>query len=241
MEQFEQRLMELKQPEPEVLLGALALYHSTDNAFFRNYVLENLRARAGQTQLEGLGMGLMFAWKETGEENFRSGIEQLALRPVQVERLADAYGELPFRMTYEMQLNRMAWVSRVAEQFVDLRGRLYDEETGLYRAAEGSGFSPAATGWYLAALVNSIEACDQQLYEHWRTLVDIFREALRGVLNGGSTSGAEAQVVYAIRKAVRLGIIDPERYLPQAEKLAAAMSEQNGLGAYMLAQSEIGR
>lgn len=238
MKQFEQRLMEMQQPEPAVLLGAVALYRATGDELYKAYVLEKLRACMGEGQIAGLGMGLMFAWEETGEECFRSSMEQLALRPVAMERLADAYGELPFRMAYEMKLNRMAWVSRVAEQFIDLRNRLYDEKTGLYRATEGSGFSPMATGWYLAALVDSIEACDQQLYEHWRSLVNIFREALRGMLRSGSTGGAEALIVYAIRKGVRLGIIDPERYLPQAEKLAAVMSEQNDLGAYMLAQSE---
>lgn len=241
MEQFEQALIEAKQPEPAVFIGAVALYCATGKDFYRNYVLERLRACAGQHLPQGLGMGLMFALEETGEECFRSGIEQLALRPVQVERLADAYGELPFRMAYEMKLNRMAWVSRVTEQFADLRKRLYDGETGLYKAAEGSGFSPMATGWYLAALVDSIEVCDQQLYEHWRVLVDTFREALRGLLRSGSTGGAEALVVYAIRKGVRLGVIDPERYLPVAEQLRAAMSEQSSLGAFMLAWAEEAR
>lgn len=238
MEQFEQALMETKQPEPAVLMGAVALYRATGKEIYRTYMLERLRACAGQSQPQGLGMGLMFALEETGEECFRNGIEQLALRPVVIERLADAYGELPFRMAYEMKLNRMAWVSRVVEQFVDLRSRMYVEETGLYQAAVGSGFSPMATGWYLAALVDSIEVCDQQLYEHWRTLVNLFREAIRGLLHSGNTGGAEALVVYCIRKGVRLGVIDPERYLPVAERLSAAMSEQSSLGAYMLARAE---
>lgn len=238
MEQFEQALMDTKQPEPSVLMGAVAMYRATGKTFYRDYVLEKLRACVAENRLDGMGMVLLFGMEETGEECFRSGIEQLALRPVCVERLADAYGELPFRMAYEMKLNRMAWVSRVAEQYQSLRSRLFDKETGLYLAAEGSGFSPAATGWYLAALVDGIEACEQQLYEHWRTLVNLFREALRGMLQSGSASGAEALVVYAIRKGVRLGIIDPERYLPAADKLAKTMNEQTCLGAYMLARAE---
>lgn len=241
MEQFQQALTDLHQPEPQVLMGAIALYQATGAAFYKDYAVERLRARVTEGNLDGLGMGLMFALAETGEECFRSGIEQLALRPVQVDRLADAYGELPFRMAYEMKLNRMAWVSRVAEQFISLQEKLMDKETGLYLAAEGSGFSPAATGWYLAALVDSIEACDQQLYEHWRTLVDIFRQALRAVLHEGGTGGAEALAVYAIRKGVRLGILDPERYLPATARLAQEMNEQNSLGAYMLARAEEAR
>lgn len=241
MEQLEQTLAALQQPEADVLMGAMALCRASGASFYRDYALDKLRACARENRLDGLGMGMLFGLEATGEECFRHAVEQLAARPAQVERLADAYGELPFRMAYEMRLNRMAWVSRVVEQFTHLRKRLLDKETGLYRAAEGSGFSPAATGWYLAALVDCMEACDQQLYEHWRALVDIFREAMRGVLHAGSTSGAEALMVYAIRKGVRLGVLDPERYLPVAQGLAANISVENGLGAYMLAQAEEAR
>lgn len=240
MEQFEQALRELQQPEPRVLMGAVALYRAGGAAFYREYVLEKLRAAVAENRLDGLGMGLMFALEETGEACFREGIDQLAACPARVEKLADAYEQLPFRMACEMKLNRMAWVSLVAEQFASLRARLMDKETGLYLAAEGSGFSPAATGWYLAALADSIEACDQQLYEHWRALVDIFRQALRGMLQAGST-GAEALTVYAIRKGVRLGIINPERYLPTAQRLSLSINEQSDLAAAMLARAEEGR
>lgn len=238
MEQLKQALQAVQQPEPAVLMGAVALYRATGDRFYRDNALEKLRACMAENRLDGLGLGLMFALEETGEECFHSAIEQLTRRPVQVERLADTYGELPFRMAYEMKLNRMAWVSRVAEQFTSLRDRLLDRETGLYQAAEGSGFSPKATGWYLAALADSIEACDQQLYEHWRTLVNLFRQALRGMLRSGSAGGAEALAVYAIRKGVRLGIIDPERYLPLAEQLTQTEDWRSDLGPAMLAWAE---
>lgn len=238
MERFEEYLKQQPKAEPHLLMGCIAAWKYTGRPCFRDYVVNQAREAMEEGRLEGFGMALLFALEETGEEDFRRAVEQLAETPMEVARLADAYAVLPFRMAYEMKLNRMAWVSRVVEQFSSLHQRLYHEETGLCSAAEGTGFSPSSTGWYLAALVDTIEACDQQLYEHWRSLVNIFRQTLRGMLLSGSTGGAEAWLVYSIRKAVRLGLIDPERYLPKAETLAAMMDQQSCPGAYWLARTE---
>lgn len=228
MARFEQYLNETAEPDLALLMGCVQVYQATGNARCRDYAVEHAKA----------GAPLLFALDVTGAESIRQAAVEQAGRELDVQRLEEAFALLPFRMGYEMKLNRMAWVSRVAEQFKGLRTRLYDEEAGLYCAAAGEGFTPVSTGWYLAALVDSIEACDQQLYEHWRALVDIFRECLRGLLRFGNTAGAESLTVYAIRKAVRMGIIDPERYLPAADKLEKTMDESAGMGAYMMAWAE---
>lgn len=225
---FEQYVNETAEPDLALLMGCIRVYQATGNALLRDYAVKHAKA----------GMPLLFALDVTGEERIRQAAVEQAAQDMNVQRLEEAFALLPFRMGYEMKLNRMAWVSRVAEQFKGLRTRLYDAEAGLYCASAGEGFTPVSTGWYLAALVDSIEACDQQLYEHWRALVDIFRECLRGLLRFGNTAGAESLAVYAIRKAVRMGIIDPERYLPAAEKLETTMDESAGMSAYMMAWAE---
>ena len=232
MARFEQYLRETQQADDALLMGCIHVYRATGKALYRDYVVN--QARSGHAG----GMPLLFAMEKTGDEALRQAVEQQAAQPMEVRRLEQAYEVLPFRMAYEMKLNRMAWVNRVAEQFRSIRARLYQEESGLNRAAEGENFTPVSTGWYMAALVDGIEACDQQLYEHWRALVDIFRETLRGLLRSGSTQGAEALAAYSILKAVRLGIIDPERYLPIGRELAEKMDESAGMGAYMMAWAE---
>lgn len=228
MARFEQYMNETAQIDEALLMGCVRVYQATGKALYRDYVVQHAQT----------GMPLLFALEQTGEERFRQAAVEQAAQELNVLRLDEAFQVLPFRMAYEMKLNRMAWVSRVAEQFKELRARLYDADAGLNCASAGEGFTPVSTGWYLAALVDSIEACDQQLYEHWRALVDIFRESLRGLLRSGNTEGAESLMAYAMLKAVRMGIIDPERYLPVAEKLADRMDESAGVGAYMMAWAE---
>ena len=163
---------------------------------------------------------LFFAYEQTGDENWRVMIEQmLASMQQEPANLTGAYDMLPFRMAYEMKLNRMAWVSRVAASFKNLHEKLFEAEKGVHRAGEGEDFSAEATAWFLLALVDAIEICDQQLYEHWRTMVDIFRVTLRGVLKHGFSDDAKLKIATSIFKAVHLRIIDPERYLPVAREM----------------------
>lgn len=228
MARFEQYMSENANPDHALLMGCIRVYQATGKAVYRDYVVEHAQN----------GMPLLFALEQTGEEGIRQAVVEQAEHPAQTDRLDESFRVLPFRMAYEMKLNRMAWVSRVAEAFGELRERLFDDENALYCASAGEGFTPTSTGWLLAALVDSIEQCDQQLYEHWRALVDQFREALRGLMHRGNTDGAESLVAYAVMKAVRLGIIDPERYLPLAERLTEHMDESAGVGAYMMAWAE---
>ena len=106
----------------------------------------------------------------------------------------------------------------------------------------------------LIALADTVEQMDIQLYEHYRTLVDLFREAVPGILrwadpatglywqvidhpeaegNYLETSGS-SMVLYAILKGVRLGLLDDEKYL------APALSAFNSLTAEKLRRGEDG-
>lgn len=159
------------------------------------------------------------------------------------------YMAQPFYMAYEMQFGRMEKVSDITAQFRQVRKHMFNADKGLnYHAWDTAcqqpwadketGLSPnfwlRSTGWYLMALIDCIDLCNQQLYEHWRALVDLFRESLKGLLqyqdqesglffqvidhgnvqgNYLETSGS-AMAAYSVLKGVRLGILDPERYLP---------------------------
>lgn len=159
------------------------------------------------------------------------------------------YMAQPFYMAYEMCFGRMAHVSDITSQFKTVRANLFNTEKGLnYHAWDEAhiqpwcdkktGLSPnfwlRSTGWYLMALADCIGLVSDQLYEHYRALVDIFRESVRGVLrwqetdsglfyqvidradvegNYLETSGS-AMIAYAILKGVRLGVLNDEKYLP---------------------------
>ena len=159
------------------------------------------------------------------------------------------YMAQPFYMEYEEKFDHNARIADITRQFAQAQSVLYNPDKGLsYHAWDESrtmfwadretGLSPnfwlRAMGWYVMALIDSIEHCDRQLFEHYQTLVDIFRVSIRGLLrwqdektglfyqvidradvpdNYLETSGS-AMICYAVLKAVRLGVLDGEKYLP---------------------------
>ena len=159
----------------------------------------------------------------------------------------------PFYMAYEMKFGGMEKTADVVQQFKNVRQHLWnadkglnyhawDESKSMFWADKETGLSAnfwlRSTGWYLMALADTIGECREELYEHYRALVDIFRESLRGVLqyqaadglfyqvidhpeavgNYTETSGS-AMIAYALLKGVRLGILDPEKYLPIGKRV----------------------
>lgn len=163
------------------------------------------------------------------------------------------YMAQPFYMAYEKHFNKYSQVQDITSQFRNVRRFLYNAEKGLsYHAFDEARIQPWANketglsanfwlrsmGWYLMALIDCIDLSSKELYEHYRALVDLFRESLRGLLpyqdaatgmfyqvidhaevpgNYLETSGS-SMAAYALLKGVRLGVLDPEKYLPLGRK-----------------------
>ena len=163
------------------------------------------------------------------------------------------YMAQPFYMAYEMRFGGMTHVADIVLQFQNVRKSLYNEEKGLHHHAwdeariqpwadRQTGRSPnfwlRSMGWYLMALVDCLEGMNEQLFEHYKTLEALFREAVRGLVryrdaetglfyqvidradapgNYLETSGS-AMVAYALMKGARLGALLPDRYAPMGAK-----------------------
>jgi len=163
------------------------------------------------------------------------------------------YMAQPFRVEYDMRFGGRKDAADVAGQFQNVRKYLWDDEKHLYYHAcdlakqqpwanKETGKSPnfwlRSMGWYLMALIDCVDKMDERLYEHYRALIDLFREAIRGIVpyadpetglyyqvidradvagNYLETSGS-AMVIYALFKGVRLGVLDGEKYLPIARR-----------------------
>lgn len=166
---------------------------------------------------------LFFALAKTGEEKYRDAIQQVmadlgrnpGAEPLDVHALC---AELPFRMAYEMKLGGMEKVGLCAGKFRESCAALREEATGLV-----SGNVPDSVR-VLLALADAIGVCSDQLYEHWRAMVDIFRSLLRSVLTANTSVQGEtaAMLATAMCEGVRMNLIDPERYLPLADAYLAA-------------------
>jgi len=235
--QLEKNMLDMQRMDHVMLMGCIHVCRATGEKAWRDMALEQVRAGVPDGAADG--MPLLFAMEEDPAEDRRATIEAFAARPLDGLSMVDAYCVLPFRMAYEFRLNRMAWVSRVAAAFRSLHELLYDEKEALHHASVGAEVSAEATGWFLMALVDGIEQCDQQLYEHWRTMVDIFRYVLRGILRVGKAEEIPGMAAYSILKGIRLGIIDPERYRPVGLKLAESLPQGTHPGIEAMVCAEI--
>lgn len=194
---------------------------------------------------------LFFALEKTGEYKYRQAIQRvmncLNEQSASQGALSSLYETLPFRMAYEMKLNRMEGVSRTVADYRGAHMNCWDAAKRLHRL--GEGFSLKEEAWFLMALADGISLCSDQLYEHWRALVDIYRETLSGVLcrmtpqgllranltDGQEDASGTAIVLYALLMGVQMGLIDPERYLPVARRgIAALRANGEGYAADMM-------
>ena len=197
-----------------------------DDADLARYVIACADAfiKAGKCTPANAG-ALFFALDKTGDAKYREAIEQvMALLPAEAADLPAACEALPFRMAYEMKLNRMERVGATAAMFCSVHQRLWNGKRHDVSLLEDA--------WFLLALTDAIAVCSDQLYEHWRAMVDIYRTTLKGMLPEMTEAEPRtlALLLYALLMGVEMSLIDPERYLPVARKGIAAL-RQNGEAA----------
>jgi unsaturated rhamnogalacturonyl hydrolase len=171
------------------------------------------------------------------------------------------YMAQPFYMAYETKFNSQKGYGDIVNQFVNVKKYLYNENKGLYYHAYDeaglqkwadkiTGQSPnfwlRSIGWYLMALIDTIEEIDKESLAHFQTLTDIFREAVDGVLNYQDeesklfyqivdkadiegnyleTSGT-AMIAYSIMKGCGLGVLPQEEYQKTGEEIFNHLAEQ---------------
>lgn len=161
------------------------------------------------------------------------------------------YMAQPFYMQYETEFNSMRNCADSFRQFANVEKLLRDPVTGLYyhgydesrnmywanpETGCSQNFWVRALGWFIVALVDTLQVMDEQLYYEYRKMQSILRDLADAILPWQHTSGMFYQVVdkpeaegnyletsgtaliaYSLLKAVRLGFL-PQKYRPFAEK-----------------------
>ena len=164
----------------------------------------------------------------------------------------------PFYMAYDTAFGGMKHYQDILLQFRNVRTLLFDEEKGLAyhgfderreqpwadsATGRSGNFWLRSLGWYAMALVDTLDACDPQIYEVYAELKRDLKDLLRGLLkyqdkssglfyqvvdhpeasgNYLETSGS-AMVAYALLKGVRLGLLLPEHYKPAGLSIVEAL------------------
>ena len=169
-----------------------------------------------------------------------------------------------FRAAYDRKLGKHQETADIAASFLKVREQLFDPEKQLYRHMRIQDGQPCPVfdahfaGQILATLVDCLDLMDEQLYEHYRRVINLYREAVLGILRyadpdtgmfprsldqplcAGNTleTTGNCLILYAILKGIRLGFLDEEVYLPKAlisyENLNRSKLYQDGTGAWHL-------
>ena len=153
------------------------------------------------------------------------------------------YMALPFYAEYENKHNSHRGYEDIYQQFMNVRDILRDEETGLYYHAYddskqmfwadsqtglSENFWLRAEGWLLMALVDTVDKMSETIFEYYKGLKDLAKEAIMEILpfqddktklwwhvidQGGRAGNyvevsGSAMVIYSILKGIRLNILD---------------------------------
>ncbi|WP_070001040.1 glycoside hydrolase family 88/105 protein [Cellulosilyticum sp. I15G10I2] len=161
------------------------------------------------------------------------------------------YMAQPFYMEYEIKFNNKANCEDIYSQFINVEKLMKDQKTGLYYHGYDSSrdifwcdketglsqnFWLRAMGWYVMALIDTLEKMDDKKSEAYVKLMAIFKDVVDALLKYQDDSGMWYQVIdqgdragnyletsgsaimaYAILKGVRLGYLE-EKYKAYGDK-----------------------
>lgn len=253
-----------------VLLAAKDMYEATGDERYFCFVENDLRNFAGEDgsvsrhetenfNIDSVNIGkvLFFLYDKTGDEKYRRAIEILmdGLRSQPgcgtVSRGETDSGRIrldglfkvqPFYMEYETRYDKK-------EKYNDILSRFTSVQQSLCRADEKAGclsaFGLRGLGFYLMALVDTMDNMSIEIFEQYKKLQTIFKQALSGVLlyqdaesrlfyevidrrdmpgNVPEISGS-AMIAYAILKGCRMGILLREKYVPRGEEILRSLTQ----------------
>lgn len=171
------------------------------------------------------------------------------------------YMAQPFYMAFDTKFGKKEKYPDIVKQFGQVREHMYDSKAKLYYhgwdetesifwANKPGGCSKnfwlRSAAWYQMAIIDTMEEMSMAIYEHYRSLGDVFKESLIGLLqyqdsesglfyqlttlaeqegNYLETSGS-AMIAAAIFKACRMRVILPEKYQKHAERILEGLMER---------------
>ncbi len=194
-----------KKLKPYQLMGAIQMYESTKEEFYKDCVMACLCEPASQGEGEDLlpvqdSLAYFFALKQTGQESYREKIEAM------ISEQEWTLDFLPFVTAYETSFNRK---------------ELYNEIVAYFRKKDGF------TGTDLVALIETISQMSEEIYEYYRELKDLFKTVIKEKINHLPDSPEKLEIGYSILRACNMGVLQKEKYSGYGELVWNAIADNN--------------
>lgn len=208
-----------------VLSGGRALYQVSESEEERKKILESLKCLSDNSTWEMglgsivLGMAYFFLYDRTGEEQYKEKIDTCMKWLRDCSRTAagvfrDEHQDsceipwsvlmqlYPFYMAYETRYHNKAEYADIVCQLLALRPA--EHEWTL------------EAGWYLMTVIDVIDNMSKEIFEHYKSLEEIFKNTIRNILGRGRDKSfnkkESAMMGYSIVKACNLGVLNSEKY-----------------------------
>ena len=106
----------------------------------------------------------------------------------------------PFYMEYETRYHNKAGYNDIVNQLTEMR-------------------SGKDAIWYVMALIDVLDHMSIEIFEHYKSLQEIFKKTIKCIPLGGDAKMQKVCMGYAILKACNIGILNPEKYLETGRTL----------------------
>lgn len=211
-----------------LLNGCRQMYAVTQDEKYQKFILQYVEevmpeewqhALPGVCRLKRINTGktLFFVYGKTGEEKYKKYIELLKDDLSGLPRTAEGslceeenhtklmsgqhlYEVLPFYMEYETRYHNKAGYNDIVQQLLEMK-------TGKDAI------------WYVMTLIDVLDNMSMEIFEHYKSLQEIFKKTIKCIPLGGDAKMQKACMGYAILKACNMGILNPEKYLETGLKL----------------------
>lgn len=187
-----------------ILNGLRQLYEVTGEEKYRQIILqyadENFMSNIcnGSSEEEKLqkinaGKILFLLYEMTGMEKYKNLLETLAKEHLNCRNTKGLYEVLPFQMEYETKFHNKAGYNDIVQQFIAMEKKESPE-------------------WYAMALIDALEHMSIEIFEHYKSLQEIFKKTIKSIQVNPDAKLQNACIGYAIVKACNMGILNPEKY-----------------------------
>lgn len=210
-----------------LLNGCRQMYAATQDERYQKFILqyvekmseewENAFSKTDVTKKINAGSAWIFAYEKTGEEKYKEYIERMKDDLMGLSRTAEGslceegdhkklmtgqhlYEVLPFYMEYETRYHNKAGYNDIVNQLTEMR-------------------SGKDAIWYVMALIDVLDHMSIEIFEHYKSLQEIFKKTIKCIPLGGDAKMQKVSMGYAILKACNIGILNPEKYLETGRTL----------------------